>query len=361
VLSKEAESNSRVGELDEEMVHEIHHGDVFLLEASSWRVIEITQDRVLVTTIPGKPGRMPFWKGEGPERPLEFGQAIGSLARRLLDLNRGDALEQLTNHHGLADQAAENLMRYLEAQIEATGEIPSDRTIIVEAGVDEIGDWRIVILSSFGARIHAPMASAVVSRLRKVSNGQVDVMWTDEGIVFRLPAADELPSTALLFPGPDEIEDILLKELSTTSMFASHFRENAARALLLPRHRPGKRTPLWLQRRKSTDLLTVAARYPSFPMMLETYRECLKDVFDLAGPKTLLDDNRQQRSSSRQLKKFAPFYARWEIVMINQFPGPSSSLINYIKTRWIQQNSNQAMHNSEAPTPVHFLQWPETV
>jgi len=306
LLSKEGEPNSRVGELEEEMVHEIHPGDVFLLGASSWRVIEITQDRVLVTPAPGEPGRMPFWKGEGPGRPLEFGQAIGSLARRLLDLDRDDAMEQLIDQHGLADQAAENLMKYLEAQIEATGEIPSDRTIIVEAGVDEIGDWRIVILSSFGARIHAPMATAVVSRLREVSNGQVDVMWTDDGIIFRLPAADERPSTALLFPGPDEIEDILVRELSTTSMFASHFRENAARALLLPRHRPGKRTPLWLQRRKSADLLTVAARYPGFPIMLETYRECLQDVFDLAGLKTLLDDVENQSITVRHIQTESP-------------------------------------------------------
>lgn len=306
LLGKEGEANSRVGELDEEMVHEIHPGDVFFLGASSWRVIEITQDRVLVTPAPGEPGRMPFWKGEGPGRPLEFGQAIGSLARRLLDMDREDALQLLTDHHGLASQAAENLLKYLEAQIEATGEIPSDRTIIVEAGVDEIGDWRIVILSSFGARIHAPLASAVVSRLREVSNGQVDVMWTDEGIVFRLPAADEVPSTALLFPRPDEIEDILVRELSTTALFASHFRENAARALLLPRQRPGKRTPLWLQRRKSADLLTVAARYPGFPMMLETYRECLKDVFDLAGLKTLLEEVQNKTIAVRHVQTESP-------------------------------------------------------
>lgn len=288
LLGKEGDANSRVGELDEEMVHEIHPGDVFLLGASSWRVIEITQDRVLVSPAPGEPGRMPFWRGEGPGRPLEFGQAIGSLARRLVDVKRDEALRQLAEHHGLAPQAADNLLKYLEAQIEATGEIPSDQTILIEVGVDEIGDWRVVILSSFGARIHAPLASAVISRLRAASSGQVDVMWSDEGIIFRLPAADELPSTDLLFPPSDEIEDILVRELSTTALFASHFRENAARALLLPRHRPGKRTPLWLQRRKSADLLTVAARYPGFPMMLETFRECLKDVFDLEGLKTVL-------------------------------------------------------------------------
>tara|TARA_R110002072_G_scaffold271038_2_gene430922 strand:- start:18537 stop:23168 length:4632 start_codon:yes stop_codon:yes gene_type:complete len=306
LLGNEGEANSRVGELDEEMVHEIHPGDVFLLGASSWRVIEITQDRVLVTPAPGEPGRMPFWRGEGPGRPLEFGQAIGSLARRLLDMDREGALTQLIEHHGLADQAAENLLNYLEAQIEATGEIPSDRTIIIEAGVDEVGDWRIVVLSSFGARIHAPLASAIVSRLREASNGQVDVMWSDEGIIFRLPAADEFPSTALLFPAADEIEDILVRELSTTALFASHFRENSARALLLPRHRPGKRTPLWLQRRKSADLLTVAARYPGFPMMLETYRECLRDVFDLPGLKTLLTGVQENSIAVRHVQTETP-------------------------------------------------------
>lgn len=306
LLGKDGEANSRVGELDEEMVHEIHPGDVFLLGASSWRVIEITQDRVLVSPAPGEPGRMPFWKGEGPGRPLEFGQAIGSLARRLLDMDREDSLRQLVEHHGLAEQAAENLLMYLEAQLEATREIPSDKTIIVEAGVDEIGDWRIVILSSFGARIHAPLASAVVSRLRETSNGQVDVMWSDEGIVFRLPAADELPTTALLFPPADEIEEILVKELSNTAMFASHFRENSARAFLLPRHRPGKRTPLWLQRRKSADLLTVASRYPDFPMMLETFRECLKDVFDLPGLKALLSNVQDQSITVRHVQTETP-------------------------------------------------------
>lgn len=288
LLGDERESSSRVGELDEEMVHEIYPGDVFLLGASSWRVAEITQDRVLVLPAPGVPGRMPFWKGEGPGRPLEFGQAIGSLARELLEMERTDACRQLVDQHGLAAQAAENLLLYLEAQVEATGEVPSDRTIIVEVGTDEIGDWRVVILSSFGARVHAPLATAVTARLREVSTGHIDVLWTDEGIVFRLPAADDIPATGQLFPQADEIEDILIQELSSTALFASHFRENAARALLLPRHRPGKRTPLWLQRRRSADLLKVASRYPDFPMLLETYRECLQDVFDLPGLKKLL-------------------------------------------------------------------------
>jgi ATP-dependent Lhr-like helicase len=306
LLGNDGESNSRVGELDEEMVYEIHPGDVFLLGASSWRVIEITQDRVLVLPAPGEPGRMPFWRGEGPGCPLEFGQAIGSLARRLLETKRDSAHEQLVQQHGLAAQAAENLLNYLEAQVEATGEVPSDRTIIVESGPDEIGDWRIVILSSFGARVHAPLASAVVNRLRETSSGQVDVMWTDEGIIFRLPADDDLPSTVLLFPTADEIEDILVRELASTALFASHFRENSARALLLPRHRPGKRTPLWLQRRRSADLLTVAARYPSFPMMLETYRECLRDVFDLPGLKSLLSGVQNKSIAVRHVQTETP-------------------------------------------------------
>ena len=306
LLGNEGESHSRVGELDEEMVHEIYPGDVFLLGASAWRVMDITQDRVLVVPAPGEPGRMPFWRGEGPGRPLEFSQAIGSLARRLLETKRDSAQQDLVQHHGLAEQAADNLLNYLEAQLEATGEVPSDRTIIVEAGLDEIGDWRIVILSSFGARIHAPLATAVVSRLRESSSGQIDVMWTDEGIIFRLPAADELPSTALLFPSADEIEDLLVQELSSTALFASHFRENSARALLLPRHRPGKRTPLWLQRRKSADLLSVASRYPSFPMMLETYRECLRDVFDLSGLKNLLTGIHNQSIAVRHVQTETP-------------------------------------------------------
>lgn len=306
LLGNDGEPNSRVGELDEEMVHEIHPGDVFLLGASSWRVMEITQDRVLVLPAPGEPGRMPFWRGEGPGRPMEFGQAIGSLARQLLDMPHGDAQQKLVQQHGLAAQAADNLLKYLASQIEATGDVPSDRTIIVEIGTDEIGDWRIVVLSTCGARVHAPLASAVMSRLREASSGQVDVLWTDEGIVFRLPAADEIPSAALLFPPPEEIEAILVRELGSTALFASHFRENAARALLLPRHRPGKRTPLWLQRRKSADLLTVASRYPGFPMLLETYRECLQDVFDLPGLRKLLSGIHDQSIAVRHVHTDTP-------------------------------------------------------
>ncbi|MEX2167788.1 MAG: DEAD/DEAH box helicase [Pirellulales bacterium] len=286
---------TRVGELDEEMVFETHPGDVFLLGASSWRVIEITRDRVLVVPAPGEPGRMPFWKGEGPGRPLEFGRAIGQFAREISRLSEDDAHERLRNDHALDRRAANNLLRYLQDQIEATAELPSDTTIVVESFLDEIGDWRVCVLSPLGSRVHAPWAMAVAARLREEAIGEVDFMWSDDGMVFRLPESDRPPLPDLFFPAPDEIEDRVVRELGSSPLFATRFRENAARALLLPKRQPNRRTPLWLQRRKSADLLAVAARYPDFPMLLETYRECLRDVFDLPGLVAVLK-NMQQRA-----------------------------------------------------------------
>lgn len=310
-LAGDGTAGSRVGELDEEMVFETHPGDVFLLGASSWRVLDITHDRVLVVPAAGEPGRMPFWRGEGPGRPLEFGRAIGALVRRLMRLPREQAAADLQQQHGLEPQAAHNLLRYLHDQSEATGEVPHDRTLVVECFLDEVGDWRIAILSPFGARVHAPWAIATVARLRERTPGEVDMVWSDDGIVFRLPESDEPPSWEWLFPTPDEIEDLVVSQLGATAMFASHFRENAARALLLPRRQPGRRTPLWVQRRRSADLLAVAARYPSFPVLLETYRECLRDVFDLPGLKGLLDDvvKRNIRVHSVRTDTASPFAA----------------------------------------------------
>lgn len=274
---------SRVGELDEEMVFETHAGDVFLLGASSWRVLEITHDRVLVAPAPGEPGKMPFWKGDGPGRPAEFGCAIGQLARQLVRQPRRSAEASLIEDHGLDRRAARNLLDYLHQQAEATGDVPSDQTIILECFLDEVGDWRVVILSPWGARVHAPWAIAVAARLRDETPGEVDLLWCDDGIVFRLPESDTPPPADWFFPAPDEIEELVVRELGGTALFAARFRENAARALLLPKRRPGHRTPLWLQRRRSADLLAVATRYPDFPIVLETYRECLRDVFDLPG------------------------------------------------------------------------------
>lgn len=279
---------SRVGELDEEMVFELKPGEVFLLGASSWRVTEITHDRVLVVPAPGETGKMPFWRGDGPGRPLEFGQAIGALARQLIESPREDALTTLTNEYGLDARAAANLLKYLADQQAATGDVPCDRTIVVESFLDEVGDWRVVVMTPFGSRVHAPWTMAVARRLRAAIGGEVDMMWSDDGMVFRLPESEQPPAVELLFPSADEIEDIVVAELGGTALFAARFRENAARALLLPKRQPGRRTPLWIQRRRSADLLAVASRYERFPILLETYRECLRDVFDLPGLKQVL-------------------------------------------------------------------------
>jgi ATP-dependent Lhr-like helicase len=290
-LAGEAGSpGTRVGELDEEMVFETHAGDVFLLGASSWRVLEIDRDRVLVAPAPGEPGKMPFWRGDGPGRPLDFGRVIGELTRKLARASHDDAISMLQAESRLDDQAAENLYRYVADQADATSELPSDQQIVVESFLDELGDWRTVVLSPFGSRVHAPWAMAAAARLRAETGLEVDFMWADDGMVFRLPESDRPPSIEMLLPPSQEIEDQVVRELGSTAMFAARFRENAARALLLPRRGPQHRTPLWLQRRKSADLLAVASRYERFPIMLETYRECLRDVFDVPGLKQLLAD-----------------------------------------------------------------------
>ncbi len=283
-------SRSRVGELDEEMVFETHPGDIFLLGASSWRVLEITNDRVLVVPAPGEPGKMPFWHGDSPGRPMEFGQAIGQLARRLLGMDRAAAESMLVDDHRLDSRAARNLLTYIHQQAESTGDVPSDTTIIVECFLDEIGDWRIAVLSPFGSRVHAPWAMAVAARLRQEAPGEVDLMWCDDGMVFRLPESDAPPPVEMFFPSPEEIKDQVVREVGSTALFAARFRENAARALLLPRRHPGRRMPLWLQRRRSADLLSVASRFTDFPIILETYRECLRDVFDIRGLTSVLRD-----------------------------------------------------------------------
>jgi ATP-dependent Lhr-like helicase len=278
----------RVGELDEEMVFESRIGEVFVLGASSWRIEDITSDRVLVSPAPGQPGKTPFWHGDRAGRPIAFGRAIGQLARELVKAPEARALARLRDEHGLDERAALNLRTYLKEQVAATGEVPSDQTIVIERYLDELGDYRVCVLSPFGARVHAPWALAIVARLREDSGIEVDPMWSDDGIVLRFPAADGPPDVTPLLILPDEIEDRVVAALGQTAVFAARFRENAARALLLPRRFPGKRSPLWAQRRRSADLLAVASRYGSFPMILETYRECLRDVFDLPALTDLL-------------------------------------------------------------------------
>ena len=285
---------TRVGELDEEMVFESRRGEVFLLGASSWRIDDITRDRVIVTPAPGEPGKMPFWKGDKPGRPLELGRAIGAFTRELRGKRRAEALARLHDDIGLDDWAAENLVAYLDDQMEATGAVPDDRTVVVERFRDEIGDWRMCILSPFGQRVHAPWGLAIEARLLDRFGPGAQVLWSDDGIVVRLPeAVDRIPVEDLLFD-PEDIEAEVVKALPGTALFASVFREASARALLLPRQRPGKRTPLWMQRQRSADLLAAAALHPTFPMLLETTRECLRDIFDVPALREVMGDLRSR-------------------------------------------------------------------
>lgn len=286
----------RVGELDEEMVFESRAGDVFVLGASSWRIEDISHDRVLVTPAPGEPGRMPFWHGDRPGRSPELGYAMGALTRELGEPD-GETAARLVSEHALDARAAENLAAYVRDQREATGSVPSDRSLLVERFVDEVGDFRVCLLSPLGSRVHAPLSLAMVERFRQESAAEIESIWSDDGIVFRFPESDAPPDVAALLPSSSEVEELLVKSLGQSSLFAARFRENAARALLLPRRHPGKRSPLWAQRKRAADLLGVAARYGSFPILLETYRECLRDVFDVPALVELL-----RRIESRKLR-----------------------------------------------------------
>jgi ATP-dependent Lhr-like helicase len=281
------DKGSRVGELDEEMVYESRPGEVFVLGASSWRIEEITHDRVLVTPAPGLPGKMPFWHGDAPGRPLELGRAVGAFTRELV---AADPVLQQTRLEaaGLDKNAATNLIDFLEEQREATGFLPDDRTIVMERFRDELGDWRVCIHSPFGARVHAPWAQAIEARLRDRVGVEVQSMYSDDGIVVRLPEAHEAPPSEVMIFDAEEIEELVVGEVGSSALFASRFRECAARSLLLPKRRPGGRTPLWQQRQKSHNLLQVAARFGSFPVILETFRECLQDVFDLPALEELM-------------------------------------------------------------------------
>jgi ATP-dependent Lhr-like helicase len=281
------ERATRVGELDEEMVYESRVGEVFTLGASSWRIEDITHDRVLVSPAPGQPGKLPFWHGDMLGRPVELGRALGAFLRELGGLTAEARTERL-RAAGLDDFAAGNLAAYLDEQREATGVLPDDRTIVVERFRDELGDWRVCVHSPFGAQVHAPWSQAIEARVRERLGLEVQTMYTDDGVVVRLPEVDEAPAAESILFDPDEVEDLVVGEVGGSALFASRFRECAARALLLPRRRPDRRTPLWQQRQRSAGLLQVASRYGSFPVVLETMRECLQDVFDLPGLKELM-------------------------------------------------------------------------
>ncbi|MBB5914820.1 ATP-dependent Lhr-like helicase [Nocardia transvalensis] len=300
------EKASRVGELDEEMVYESRVGDVFALGATSWRIEEITHDRVLVTPAFGLPGRLPFWHGDSLGRPAELGAALGEFVRKASQaVERGQQnspaeksgakaatltdLEQVTHAAGLDDFATANLVSLLSEQRQATGHLPTDRTLLVERFRDELGDWRLILHSPYGLPVHAPWALAVGSRLRERFGVDAAPTASDDGIVVRLPdTTDDPPGAELFVFEPDEIDEIVTEQVGGSALFASRFRECSARALLLPRRDPGRRAPLWQQRQRAAQLLDVARKFPDFPMLLETVRECLQDVYDLGSLRELL-------------------------------------------------------------------------
>ena len=330
------EGGGRVGELDEEMVYEARAGQTFLLGASTWRIEEITRDRVLVSPAPGIPGLVPFWKGEGVGRPFELGQAIGRTARELVGLDDKRAIERLTDQHSLDERAAQNLLTYLREQEEATRAIPSDRTVVVERFRDEIGDWRLCILTPFGGRVHAPWSLALAARLRESLGLEVNAIWSDDGIALHLPDADAPPPIDDVLIDPAELEELVVTELAGTALFGARFRENAARALLIPRRRPGQRTPLWQQRLKAQGLLQVARRYSDFPVILETYRECLQDVFDLPALRELLAALRQRRIDLV------------EVETPTASPYASSLLFDYVATYMYEDDTPLAERRAQA-------------
>jgi ATP-dependent Lhr-like helicase len=293
-------AGSRVGELDEEMVYESRVGDVFLLGTSSWRVEDITHDRVIVTPAPGQAARMPFWKGDAAGRPLELGRAHGRFVRELNSATEPKARERAAAA-GLDGWATDNLLAYLAEQRAATRQVPDDRTIVVERFRDELGDWRLVVHSPFGAQVNGPWALAVAARLRERRGLDPQVAHSDDGIVVRLPDAwdDEgaqvAPTADDVLLEPEEVEQIVVAEVSGSALFAARFRECAARSLLLPRRDPRRRTPLWQQRQRSAQLLSVAAKYERFPVVLEAMRECVQDVYDVPGLRELMSDVRARK------------------------------------------------------------------
>jgi ATP-dependent Lhr-like helicase len=289
------QAGRRVGELDEEMVYETRVGDVFTLGTTSWRVEQITHDQVLVSPAPGSPGRLPFWKGDAPGRPLELGRAFGKFVREVGGL-RSEAATARLHEAGLDESAANNLVAYLAEQQSTAGALPTDRTVVFERFRDELGDWRVCVHCPLGTGVLTPWALVVEHAARERYGMEVQATATNDGMVLRIPDTEsEPPSAELLISDPELIESIITNEVGSSALFAARFRENAARALLLPRRDPKSRSPLWQQRMRSAQLLTVAARYPEFPMVLETMRECLDDVFDLNG---LLDVQRQLASRS---------------------------------------------------------------
>ncbi|MFL5893671.1 MAG: DEAD/DEAH box helicase [Thermoleophilaceae bacterium] len=322
----------RVGELDEEMVYEARPGQTFLLGATTWRIEEITRDRVIVTPAPGLPGAVPFWKGDSVGRPIELGRAVGEFSRWAVDREPAE----LVADYDLDERAARNLVAFLREQREATRVLPSDQTIVVERFRDEIGDWRLCVLSPYGGRVHSAWALALGARLRDERGLEADAIWSDDGIIVHLPDADEPPAAETALIDPDELDDLVMRELGSSALFGARFRENAARSLLIPRATPGKRTPLWQQRLKAQSLLEVARQFGQFPVVLETYRECLQDVFDLPALKDLL-----RRLHRRELSLV-------EVETARASPFASSLLFDYVATYMYEGDTPNAERRAAA-------------
>ena len=331
----------RVGELDEEMVFELREGEVFLLGASSWRTEQITHDRVLVSPAAGEPGKMPFWHGDRPGRPVELGKAVGALTRTLAQAERPAAETLLREQHHLDATSAQALTEYVHDQLLATGEVPSDEAIVIERFLDEVGDHRVCVLTPFGSRVHAPWATAVSESLHARRGIDIDSVWSDDGMIFRIPASDDSPPSDWFLPPSTEVESRVSEALAGTSMFASRFREAAGRALLLPRRHPTRRQPLWAQRKRAADLLAVAARHPSFPILLETYRECLRDVFDLPGLVAVLSDIEKRRVRVHTVDTVAPS------------PFATSLLFNFVANFVYEGDAPLAERRAQALTIDH--------
>ncbi|HEX6969448.1 MAG TPA: ATP-dependent helicase [Micromonosporaceae bacterium] len=326
----------RVGELDEEMVYESRVGDVFLLGSSSWRIEDITPDRVLVSPAPGQVARMPFWKGDTPGRPAELGKALGARLRTLLRQDEAAATATL-RAGGLDDWAGRNLLAYLREQREATRAVPDDRTVVVERFRDELGDWRVAVHSLFGARVNAPWALAVGHRLSERYGLDAQVIPADDGILIRLPdTTDEPPGADLVAFDPDELAALVEEAVGGSTLFAARFRECAARALLLPRRDPRRRQPLWQQRQRAAQLLDVAKDYPEFPIMLEAARECLQDIFDLPALTGLMRD-----LAGRTLRLV-------EVETVRPSPFARSLLFGYVSAFVYQEDAPSAERRAAA-------------
>jgi ATP-dependent helicase Lhr and Lhr-like helicase len=301
----------RVGELDEEMVYESRPGDTILLGSTAWHVEEITPDRVIVSPAPGQPARMPFWRGDAIGRPLELGRAIGAFVRELSGMDHPTALARC-RAAGLDEWAADNLVAYVAEQREATRHVPDDRTVVVERFRDELGDWRLVVHTPFGAQVNGPWALAIAARMRERRGVEVSASGADDGIVLRLPDAvndqgeDIVPTAEDVLFEPEEIEQLVIGEVNNSALFASRFRECAARSLLLPRRDPTRRSPLWQQRQRSAALMSVASKFEQFPVVLETMRECLQDVYDLGGLRELMTDVRARKVRVVEVTTRAP-------------------------------------------------------